>query len=198
MDMYAHPSFLKSHPELLSLLKKCKQSAAERRRKANAAKGTGTTSKPNVPQSVSSESILSLKIDKHFCPQVLMMGSRVVSPCHNYFFDANACPSSPQLPLPASGHSASALNFKRTSATTFTNNGITNFLPPGTRSASVSEASFHTDTTSSSLNEYQSNVKNTTANNISNCNTNAKSITTAPNQGKLGLLALAMECLAEM
>lgn len=189
--MYAHPSFLKGHQELLSLLKKCKHGTASEKKSKHSSKAkhankaspccAGKAVEPPLTDSV--QNIHKQNNDQFQTPtdQVRieneMNNSRVVSPCHYSYYEA--IPNNPtKLTAPRSS----------TYGNIFYN--VCNPSPVQVaRNVSMSSSD---GSSSIDVHSYEQNFSsNETWKRNDGLNTHSSK------QGKLGLLALAMECLAD-
>lgn len=187
--MYAHPSFLKGHQELLSLLKKCKHGTASEKKGRHVSKAStrcaGKALRLSTTEPVQNdEQQLFSKASKHFqtaTDQVRieseMNNSRVVSPCHSSYLEGV-----PKHSTTLSGPRSSAYE------SIFYNdcNGSSIQVAKNV-SMSSSDCSSNID-----VHSYEQNFSsNETWNRNDGFNIQSSK------QGKLGLLALAMECLAD-
>jgi len=171
--MYAHPSFLKGRPDLLSLLKKCKHSTATDKKTSDNSKSI-RISKPKA-------GVNQYDLDKQKgCNNVYLVAgsifveggnspSRVVSPCQS----SSSRDSSSSVFRPGFIFNQNVIN----------HNDHYKTIPMMRHISMSSESSASSSGENSTMNEVWSNEESVRVN--------------PSKQGKLGLLALAMECLAD-
>jgi hypothetical protein len=205
--MYAHPSFLKGRPELLSQLKKSRNGATAADKKLKTTnriltRPASTTSRvvssdmahyenmngqhimkegDNLQATATENASLSINCDT--------INSRVVSPCYSSYYQG-----SPQSSL--SSMTSVRSNPLYNSINSYGNQN-TSFLV--SRKCSISSSISSSTEEGEHARDLQSYERNVSSIDTSkrDGNSNVTSDSNFKNQGKLGLLALAMECLAD-
>lgn len=169
-DFYAHPSFLKGRPELLSLLKKCKHGSTSDKKTKVKPDVFATKVEGSIRKNVNQEKTVDCNV---FMRQVGHQVStkdmihRVVSPCDSSNSSQGSC--------------STFSSYNTVYKTSF---GVT-------RNVSMSSSDFGTSFTYAKTGEKPSSSSN------QRWTKNENVRISSSNTGKLGLLALAMECLAD-
>jgi hypothetical protein len=177
-DMYAHPSFLQGHPELLSLLKKCKHGSTSDKKVKDNVVIDHFTAKAVTQERVIEKSVNQQLVDSNAFHLLsankvgsiepdMIHHQRVVSPCN----------SNSTMGSFSSSHVPSLYNGFNTSF------DVTSNISTCTNDSGASLTFAKSRQVSSSSNESWNKNENVHIN--------------SPKTGKLGLLALAMECLAD-
>ncbi len=198
--MYAHPSFLRGRPELLSQLKKCKH-GAEKKQKGLVPRNS-SSNKPIVAAAAASTSN-SPKSPKggEVVAATSLNNSRVVSPCHSTTYYQGTPPSSTESLVSASSSQSHQI-FMSSHSHGNCNLPFQVFRedPISPRSSSSSMVGENGEQTIVDLKRFERNFSNTNNNSgtfIQAKVENSNATRNMRTQGKLGLLALAMECLAD-